>query len=485
MGVLQGLIGFLQKTSRKLLQAIFGWAVNALFGTPKESEKTVLSAVVAVAAGWPLLLVGVAFPKAAAFILAFIPIPKWVPPAAIRIVWIAAAVLVPLSVGLVLARRGDVHLSGESFWQRAARGVPVTVAIGSAFVVAFFTTALRHLVALSRRWQEEHLPLLLEPEDYAPGAEALQRALGRADIDVHRAEPPWLLTAPSRVIRALGGRTLRDRIPKNFHFYRQSDLEVAVMPNGITLRGKPELAARAHGILSEEATLLPGLQTTAPEAQVLEKRLKDVWRVWRADPRSHGDSRVLLAALEDTAKELDATFVPYEQWQVLYREILQMQRAVAGRPQLLEKVEEKNMEPKSTSFRNSPLRSATDSSLRSLSTADLIARTTREIGRLVREEVDLAKAEFRRDLEKQLAMARLFGLAALAALLFLNMLFVAAALWLSRFLEPWASALVVAGALLLTALGFAFAGWKKRIRPLEATRKTVKENWQWAKNRVA
>jgi hypothetical protein len=107
------------------------------------------------------------------------------------------------------------------------------------------------------------------------------------------------------------------------------------------------------------------------------------------------------------------------------------------------------------------------------------------MGELVRQEVELAKAEIRRDLKEQVAMVRSFGIAALAAILFLNMLFVAAALALSRWMAPWLAALVVAGALLIVTVAFGWAGWNRRVKPLESTRKTLKESWLWAKSRAA
>jgi hypothetical protein len=175
MGLLAGLYAYLRNASRKLVQAMFGWAVQALFGHPKESEKTFLSVVVGGAAIWPLLPIGILFPKVAVFLLTFVPIPKWVPSSWIRLAWAAAILLVPAAVGLTLARRG----SGESgpFWRRALQGVPVTIALAAGFAVAFFTSAIRRVLALGRRWEDEHVPLLIEREDYEAVAEEIRTAL--------------------------------------------------------------------------------------------------------------------------------------------------------------------------------------------------------------------------------------------------------------------------------------------------------------------
>ena len=58
MAILQALISYLSRSAGKALNAIFGWAVVALFGQTSQKEQTVLSAVVAAAAAWPLLLLG-------------------------------------------------------------------------------------------------------------------------------------------------------------------------------------------------------------------------------------------------------------------------------------------------------------------------------------------------------------------------------------------------------------------------------------------
>ena len=481
MGILQAIIGFIRRSSVKVVQAIFGWAVQALFGTPKESERTLLSSVVAASAAWPFLLIGVAFPKAAALVLAFVPLSRKVPSEAVRLVWIGLAALVPVIVGIVLARRGDIGSKTDSFWTRAGRGFPVTAAIGTAFFVAFVTSPIRRLATLARRWEEEHVPLILEKRDYFSVAEELRAALAAAGLPLETGKPPWLLTAPSRVVQALGGAALKRRMPRNLQFFESPDLEVIVAPNGVTLRGEPRTAARAHGILSEEATLSPGLQTTDPASQSLEKELKDIWRVWSADPASHEGSGILLARLDDVARRLDETFLSYEQWQVLYREILQLHRAISGRRQLLEK-SEVTMDSRPPARR---LASLPGRGLESVPTSALLSKVSRELSELTKKELELAKAEIRADLKKEIAMARSFAIAAVAALCFLDMLFVAAAFWLSAFLPGWAAALIVAGGLLLFAVAFGWIGWKKKVTPLESTRKTLKENWQWAKSRIA
>ena len=483
MGILQLLFAWLRKSAGKMLQAIFGWAVRALFGTPQESEKTMLSIVVGAAAVWPLLLLGIPFPKVAAFVVAFVPIPKWVQPGWIRAFWIVCAAAVPIGVGAALARRGDTSTGGRSGWRAALDGIPVTAALSAAFLTAFVTSPIRRMWAMARRREELTIPLLVEREEYESAAETVRETLERGGLPTRREEPPWLLTAPSRVLRGLGNRTLKDRIPKDLRFYRGKDIDVVVNPNGVTVQAEEERAARAHALISEKATLGPGLQTVEPEAQKLERRVKDVWTIYARDRRSHARSEVLLGRLDDIAKELSKTFVPFDDWQVLYREILQVGRAIRGRPQLLGTERGESMSEERRPENQWPPRPGRRVS--ALSTPQLVAGLTAEMRELVRKEVDLAKAELRVDLKAEAKSAKWLGLSAVLALCFLDMLFVAAALLVARWISPPLAALLVAGALLLLTALFAMLGRASLVKPMESTRRTLNESWAWAKNRIA
>ena len=488
MGILQGLFAWLRKSAGKLVQAIFGWAVRALFGTPEESEKTLLSIVVGAAAAWPLLLIGIPFPKIAAFVIAFVPIPKWVPSGWIRGFWILAAAIVPVGVGIALARRGDTRRR-RSAWRTALDGFPVTAALSMAFLTAFVTSPIRRVLAAARRLEDVTIPLIVEREEYETAAEIVRETLEAGGLPTRRAPAPMLLTAPSRALRVLGGRRLGDRIPRDLRFYRGVDLEFVVNPNGVTVQAKTEKAARAHALICERATLGPGLQTVDADAQRLERRLKDVWTVFARDRGPHARSDVLLARLDDIGRELEETYLPFDDWQVLYRELLQVARAIRGHSQILGTQE--TVKPERRESMNDEGRTTAEWPPRpgrrvaSMSTPQLVAGLTSEVRELVRKEVGLVKAELRVDLKQEVKTAKWLGLAAVMALCLLNMLFVAATLFVARWIAAPLAALAVAGLLLVLTAVFGMLGRATLVKPLETTRRTLTESWSWAKNRIA
>src|SRR5687767_14769984 len=104
MALLQALLAFLSRSAGKILNAVFGWAIVALFGQPTPTEKVYLTAVVGAAAIWPLLVVGAIAPKVMTTVLTFIKVPESVPSWTVRVVWIVLAIAVPLVVGIVTAK---------------------------------------------------------------------------------------------------------------------------------------------------------------------------------------------------------------------------------------------------------------------------------------------------------------------------------------------------------------------------------------------
>jgi len=105
MAALQALLAAISRSAGKILNAIFGWAVRALFGQTSAKDQTFLSIIVGAAVAWPVLIVGIIIPKIAALMLAFVPLPHWIPSWIVRIVWLALAVIVPVAVGIAVAAK--------------------------------------------------------------------------------------------------------------------------------------------------------------------------------------------------------------------------------------------------------------------------------------------------------------------------------------------------------------------------------------------
>ena len=97
----------------------------------------------------------------------------------------------------------------------------------------------------------------------------------------------------------------------------------------------------------------------------------------------------------------------------------------------------------------------------SLSTPELVKELAAHLGTLVRKQIELAKAELRADLRAEILTARTLGIAALAALIAVNLLLVTAALVLSLMMPAWLAGLIVTGFALAVAAVTAGIGWSR------------------------
>jgi uncharacterized membrane protein YqjE len=129
-----------------------------------------------------------------------------------------------------------------------------------------------------------------------------------------------------------------------------------------------------------------------------------------------------------------------------------------------------------------------DSGLRDRSTGELISQLSGQASTLVRQELDLAKAELAQKGKQAGVGAGMFGTAGLFAVVGFAVVTAALILLLDNAVADWVAALIV-GALYLTVAAVAALMGRDRVReaaPLgpEQTIETLKEDVQWAKSQA-
>jgi membrane protein len=505
MAIFQGLLALITRSLGSILSALFGWAVVALFGPTSSREKVWLSALVGAAAAWPILILGVIWPRVAATLLTFAPLPTWIPSSLIRAVWVALAVIVPFALGTAVAARSRgpaVPIPGtrkvtssdspdsaarhapvrESKIVRLFRGIPITLAIAASFMIVFITVPLQRLLSMIRRQVDIDVPLVTDAKGYPLVAEEIAATLSRHGVKIAPTTPGWMVTAPSRILSRLGGPSFDAYVPRRFTQFRGPRLEVMLYPNGLLLRGSEQETAWAHGLLVEALTDAPAYQTFDPAAQDIERQIRRVWAVFGENPSAHTGARVLVSRLDEIVREIRELPVGYDEWQIVYRQALQLDRALRGRPQLLEATTPRD------GTTNLPKEESTmaNGTARSLPLRELIGEITAKATLLAKKEVELVKTELKADLTSELATVKGLGLAVLVGVLGLNMFLVAGVLALVAYMPGWLAALLIGGVLVVAAGILGYASWARRVtNPLAATRKTLKEDAQWAKERLA
>ena len=474
MAIVQALLAFVTRSLGKILGGLFGWAVVAIFGHTSAREKLFLSGLLAAAGAWPVLLFGVVAPKAAVFVLSFVSVPEWIPAAAIRPFWVGLTLLVPLAVGMVMAARRPAGRSRQHWARRLLSGFPITIGLSAALLITLVTVPALRALSVLRRWQDVQVPLVTDAATYELLAERVAGILERHGLPVERLQPPWWLSAPMRVLSALGGDVFEGRVPVHLAYFRGADLVLVLYPAGLLIRGPEGKLARAQGVVVEGVSDLPVWQTFDPRAQDIERQISQLWQAYRRRPADHRDAAPLRSRLEDIAGEIEALPVAYDEWQVVYRKALQVRSAIHGDGQLLDRGSAEVLE------------SGHSLSTQTLSTRALIEAISRKAALLAEKEVALARAELSENVRSELSMVKWLAGAVVAGLVGTTVLLVAAVLAAAPYVRPWVAAVLLGGGVLAAGAVFGFHGWRRHVQsPLALTRKSLKDNWHWVKERLA
>lgn len=346
MLVFEAIFAFLRRSLGSILRAMFGWATLALFGEVREKERTFLTIVVAAAAFWPLLLVGTIFPRQAALLLAVMPVPKGAPEEIVRGVWIALTLVIPAGVGWALMRRyrggGGERGTRRDWWRALLLGFPTTLGLGLGFLFVCVAIPARKVRALVSGLREEHVAMAIEPDDYKETVAQLREALARGGVLVVPARPPWGTRALGRLLHVFAGAVLKKYQPKSLEFLHSPEVALTFYPNGVRVYGRERSVARTQALLVESATATPALLSMTAEAQEIEKRIKALWGR-RNDKRDALDGE-----LGEVARELAETPLGFQDWETLYRELLQVVVASRGASRLIQRAyaRERSEEPR-------------------------------------------------------------------------------------------------------------------------------------------
>lgn len=476
MAALQALFAAISKSAGKILNAIFGWAVRALFGQTTAKEQTFLSIVVGAAVAWPILLVGIIIPKIAALMLAFVPLPHWVPSWIVRIVWLSLAVLVPIVVGLAVAAKAPPPAKHESVVKRVLRGFPITLGLASAFLIMFVSVPVMRLAAIVRGRKTANIPLITDASAYHEVARKICQVLNRHGFDFHPGQPGWWVTAPTRLLLWFGGDAFRGYVPAHLEYFETPDIEMSMYPSGVLLRGKPQRLTWAHGLIAETVVHSDALQTSTPEAQKLERHLREIWYRYDQGAKTAAESQRLQRVLDDATRDLGQLQLEFEDWQILYRQILQVGRAIHGQRQLMDQEAKEGV----VMNEQNPVGVPSE-----LGTGELVKQIGARAEVLLHKQIELAKAELRHDLKAEATAVGGLGVSAVLAIISVTLLLVTAALALSLVLPAWAAGLIVTGVMIAVTSAVALLSWKKRVSsPLARTRETLRDDVRWAKERL-
>ena len=329
MAIVGSVFAMLGRFMGRLLNSALGWATLLLFGKVEGRRQLFLLVMAVGSLVWVVTLAGVLFPDIATFVLTFVPVPDFVDDTWIRLVMLAAAAAIPVLIGIgaIVLTEKERRPKGGGLVSAVLRGYPFTLVLAVTIVFLGVIAGVRKVRSLARRWDDAHVPVIVKPGAYDRVVADLESVLDAADLDVRREAAPAVLSVPPHLLDAVAGKALGALVPDRLMVLRGEGIDILIYPSDIAISGSKERVARARAAIASKLTTSPAYMTTTAEAERLEDRITALARE---------DAPTAERSLVDIDRELARLAVPFDEWETVYRERLQVERDLLARGQRIE-----------------------------------------------------------------------------------------------------------------------------------------------------
>jgi hypothetical protein len=331
MAILAALLALGSRFAGKVLTTALGWASTMLFGRVPASRQLLLLAITFGSVIWVVLLIGVVFPDVGTFLLVLIPKQDVLPDDTVRLIMLVAAILAPAVLGaMTTLLMSPNERTARGIAGAVLRGYPLTALLAVLLVFLAVLAIVRKGISLTRGWTDAHVPLVVLPGRYDDVAADLDAAVTAVGLDVEPRLAPGYLSTPARWLAAVAGRSASSLVPDRMIRLQGTDLDILIYSMDLLISGKPGPVARARAAMASRLTTSAAHLTVTAEAQAIEDRLTALARPAQDAPgeprRSQPFDADTVAAFAAIDAELSTMTIPYDEWEVLYRQRLQVER---------------------------------------------------------------------------------------------------------------------------------------------------------------
>ena len=328
MAILQALLLALTRRAGQVVNTLFGWATQLIFGRVSQDRQIYISIMTFGSVAWLLCVIGVVLPSVGAFLLAFVRIPRSIDPLWVRLAMAGAALALPLLVGALGIKVDDEEnrpKHGVERIKQLFRGYPYTLGLALTLLLASVFAPFLLVPTMARRWITVHVPLIVASERYEAILEDVEAALAQGGWKTRRTPASWMVRLPTRILVKLAGRMIDRFVAEGLVTLRAPALEATLHPADLVLSGSKFDVARARALLTEALAFSRANQTWSREAGALEDRMTGLWEAVQAGRMTPLAAR---RALESARQERDRLKIDYEEWEILERQQLLIERAL-------------------------------------------------------------------------------------------------------------------------------------------------------------
>ena len=326
MTILISAFGVAGRFAGDLLMTALGWASSLLFGRVPRTHQVFLVLMMALSFLWIVALVALLVPTVASTLLATTPHPPFVDNQWFGLAVLLSVILLPLCVGAAgyLVPAEGERPGGVVVLREVLRGYLLAPVISGLLIFLAGVGIARKIRSRRHGWSDAHVAIVVKPGGYDQLVIDVQNALASAGLSVNAEDAPWVLTLPARILTRVSGGGVRKLRPDRLVALTAPDLNVGVYPSDIAISGPTPIRTRARAAIVSRLATASAHLTTSKEAQEVEDRLGKLAGQGGAAGAASGsaarpDFEAIDAALLDLA-------VPTDEWDILYRIRLQIER---------------------------------------------------------------------------------------------------------------------------------------------------------------
>ncbi len=323
MTTLVSLVGFIGRAVGKVLTSSLGWASSLLYGNVPADHRKYLDLMMGASLVWALLALAALIPAVGAFLRSSTPFASSIGLALLRALILAGLVLLPAFVGLAgcfVAEDGQ-RPKGAAIFGQVLRGYPLTLLIVGLGSLLPAVGLFRTVGNVRRGWSDAHIPIVVKPGAYDQLVDDVRSALADDHVETTLHPAPAIFAIPGKLLGLIAAHDVEGLVPDRLVELRRPDLEVAVFPSDIAIRGTPSARIAARAVLMTKVATTAAHLTTSAESQKLEDRIQAVAASGRAPRKAMAD----LVEIDSALNRLD---VPQADWDVLLRLRIQAERDV-------------------------------------------------------------------------------------------------------------------------------------------------------------
>jgi hypothetical protein len=332
MTILISAFGFAGRFAGDLLMSALGWASSLLFGRVPRTHQVFLVLMMAMSFLWIVAVVALLVPTVASTLLATTPHPPFVDNQWFGLAVLLSVILLPLCVGAAgyLVPAEGERPDGVIVLREVLRGYLLAPVISGLLIFLAGVGIARKVRSRRRGWSDAHVAIVVKPDGYDQLVTDVQKALESADLQVTATDAPWVLTLPARILTRVSGSSVRKLRPDRLVALTAPDLNVGVYPSDIAISGPTPIRTRARAAIVSRLATASAHLTTSKEAQEVEDRLGKLARQGGAAGATSGAGAKSAARTPAGFEAIDATLldlaVPTDEWDILYRIRLQIER---------------------------------------------------------------------------------------------------------------------------------------------------------------